>query len=53
MFGGGPTTLGTAVGRQLTSDEMSVVFLTLAADSALYVIVRLIGVARRPIVSER
>lgn len=53
VIGGGPTTLGTAVGRQLTSNEMGVIFLTLAAGSALYVMVQLIGVARRPIVSER
>jgi ZIP family zinc transporter len=35
VIGGGPTTLGTAVGRQLTSNEMGVVFLTLAAGSVL------------------
>jgi ZIP family zinc transporter len=53
VIGGGLTTLGTAVGRQLTSNEMGVVFLTLAAGPVLYVIVQLIGVARRPTVSER
>jgi hypothetical protein len=35
VIGGGPTTLGTVVGRQLTSNEMCVVFLTLAAGSVL------------------
>jgi len=46
-IGGGPTLLGTAVGRQFTSDAMSVLFLTLAAGSILYVIVQLLGVAHR------
>jgi ZIP family zinc transporter len=45
LIGGGPTFLGTAVGRQFTSDALSIVFLTLAAGSILYVIVQLIGVA--------
>ena len=47
VIGGGPTFLGTAVGRQFTSDAVSVVFLTLAAGSILYVIVQLLGVAHR------
>ena len=47
LIGGGPTFLGTAVGRQFTSDALSVVFLTLAAGSILYVIVQLLGVAQR------
>ena len=47
VIGGGPTLLGTAVGRQFTSDAMSVLFLTLAAGSILYVIVQLLGVAHR------
>jgi ZIP family zinc transporter len=47
LIGGGPTFLGTAVGRQFTSDALSIVFLTLAAGSILYVIVQLIGVAVR------
>ncbi len=45
LIGGGPTFLGTAVGRQFTSDAVSVVFLTLAAGSILYVVIQLIGVA--------
>jgi zinc transporter, ZIP family len=45
LIGGGPTFVGTAVGRQFTSDAVSVVFLTLAAGSILYVVVQLIGVA--------
>jgi ZIP family zinc transporter len=47
VIGGGPTFLGTAVGRQFTSEAVSVIFLTLAAGSILYVIVQLLGVAQR------
>jgi len=45
LIGGGPTFVGTAVGSQFTSDPMSVIFLTLAAGSLLYVIIQLLGVA--------
>ena len=45
LIGGGPTFVGTAVGRQFTSQAMSVIFLTLAAGSILYVVIQLIGVA--------
>jgi zinc transporter, ZIP family len=45
LIGGGPTTVGTAVGRQFTSAAMSVIFLTLAAGSILYVVIQLLGVA--------
>ena len=44
-IGGGPTFIGTAVGHTFTSNALSVVFLTLAAGSILYVVVQLIGVA--------
>ncbi len=47
LIAGGPTFLGTAVGRQFTSEAISVIFLTLAAGSIIYVIVQLLGVARR------
>jgi ZIP family zinc transporter len=50
-IGGGPTFLGTAVGHGFTSEALSVVFLTLAAGSILYVVIQLLGVAakaRRP-----
>jgi ZIP family zinc transporter len=47
LIGGGPTFLGTAVGHQYTSDTLSVVFLTLAAGSMLYVVIQLLGVAHR------
>jgi ZIP family zinc transporter len=44
FIGGGPTFVGTVVGRQFTSDAVSIVFLTLAAGSILYVVVQLVGV---------
>ena len=47
LIGGGPTFLGTAVGRQVTSQPVSVIFLTLAAGSILYVVVQLLGMAHR------
>jgi ZIP family zinc transporter len=46
-IGGGPTIIGTAVGRQVTSEAASVIFLTLAAGSILYVVIQLLGVANR------
>jgi ZIP family zinc transporter len=50
-IGGAPTFLGTLVGYQFTSEPVSVVFLTLAAGSILYVVTQLITLAaqsRRP-----
>ncbi|MEO8457346.1 MAG: ZIP family metal transporter [Chloroflexota bacterium] len=47
LIGGAPTFAGTIVGRQFTSETMSVLFLSLAAGSILYVIVQLLGVAMR------
>jgi ZIP family zinc transporter len=47
LIGGGPTIVGTAVGRQFTSAAMSVIFLTLAAGSILYVVIQLLGVAHK------
>jgi zinc transporter, ZIP family len=47
VIGGGPTFLGTAVGHGFTSEAVSVVFLTLAAGSILYVVIQLLGVAAR------
>lgn len=49
--GGGPTFVGTLVGHQFTSEPVSVVFLTLAAGSILYVVTQLVSLAakaRRP-----
>ena len=51
LIGGGPTFVGTAVGHGFTSEQVSVIFLTLAAGSILYVVVQLLNVAaksRRP-----
>jgi ZIP family zinc transporter len=48
LIGGGPTFLGTAVGHGFTSEAVSVVFLTLAAGSIVYVVAQLLGIAARP-----
>jgi len=47
LIGGGPTFVGTWVGHGFTSDPVSVVFLTLAAGSIVYVVCQLLGVAAR------
>jgi zinc transporter, ZIP family len=50
-IGGGPTFVGTVVGHGFTSQAVSVVFLTLAAGSILFVVTQLVSVAaktRRP-----
>ena len=47
LIAGGPTIAGTAVGRYLTSEALSVAFLALAAGSILYVVVQLIKVSAR------
>jgi ZIP family zinc transporter len=44
---GGPTFVGTAVGHTFTSEPLSVIFLTLAAGSIVYVIVQLLAIAGR------
>jgi ZIP family zinc transporter len=46
-IGGGPTFVGTAVGHTFTSEPLSVIFLTLAAGSIIYVIVQLLAIAGR------
>jgi ZIP family zinc transporter len=46
-IGGGPTFLGTAVGHSFRSAALSVIFLSLAAGSILYVVIQLIGVAAK------
>jgi ZIP family zinc transporter len=46
-IGGGPTFLGTVVGYQFTSEPVSVVFLTVAAGSILYVVTQLLAVASK------
>lgn len=47
LIGGGPTFIGTAIGRQFNSQPLSVIFLTLAAGSILYVVIQLLGVAQK------
>ncbi len=47
LIGGGPTFVGTALGHGFTSDAVSVLFLTLAAGSILYVVIQLLGVASK------
>ena len=46
LIGGAPTFFGTVVGQAWTSTAMSVIFLSLAAGSILYVVVELLGVCR-------
>lgn len=46
-IGGGPTFLGTWVGHGFTSEPVSVIFLTLAAGSIIYVVAQLLGIAAR------
>ena len=46
LIGGGPTFLGTLVGQAWTSTAVSVLFLTLAAGSILYVVMELLNVCR-------
>src|SRR4051812_7915571 len=47
LIGGGPTFLGAAIGHSFTSEAVSVLFLTLAAGSILYVVTQLLGVAAK------
>ena len=46
-IGGGPTFVGTAVGHAFRSEALSVVFLSLAAGSILYVVIQLTAVAAK------
>jgi zinc transporter, ZIP family len=47
LIGGGPTFVGTLIGQSYTNTAISVAFLALAAGSILYVVIELLGVARR------
>jgi ZIP family zinc transporter len=50
-IGGGPTVVGAALGAVVVSDVLSVLFLTLAAGSIVYVVIQIVGSlarARRP-----
>ncbi len=44
---GGPTFVGTAIGHAFTSATLSVIFLTLAAGSILFVVIQLLAIAAR------
>ena len=44
LIGGGPTFIGTLVGSLFVSEALSVLFLSLAAGSIIYVIIQLLGV---------
>ncbi len=47
VIGGGPTFLGTLVGRSFTNDTVFLAFLALAAGSILYVVYQLVKVSAR------
>jgi ZIP family zinc transporter len=47
LIGGGPTLVGTVMGRSVVNETVSVAFLGLAAGSILYVVIELLAVARR------
>jgi ZIP family zinc transporter len=47
LIGGGPTFVGTAIGHTFTSEPLSVLFLTLAAGSIIYVVLQLVAVAAK------
>jgi zinc transporter, ZIP family len=47
LIGGGPTFIGTAFGHSFSSEAVSVIFLTLAAGSIIYVVTQLLGIAAK------
>jgi ZIP family zinc transporter len=47
VIGGGPTFVGTLIGRSWTNQWLEVAFLAVAAGSILYVVIELLGVLRR------
>jgi zinc transporter, ZIP family len=47
LIGGGPTFLGTVVGIIFNSPQVFILFLALAAGAIIYVVVELLGVAKR------
>ena len=47
LIGGGPTFIGTMIGRSFINDTVSVAFLALAAGSILYVVIELLAVGRK------
>ncbi|WP_030264459.1 ZIP family metal transporter [Streptomyces sp. NRRL B-24484] len=47
LIAGGPTFVGTLIGRRVVDETVGVAFLGLAAGSILYVVIELLAVARR------
>lgn len=47
LIGGAPTFVGTAVGWAYSNTALSVLFLSIAAGSILYVVIQLLGIAAR------
>jgi zinc transporter, ZIP family len=47
LIGGGPTFIGTIVGQSFTNDAVSILFLSMAAGSILFVVIEMLGVARK------
>jgi ZIP family zinc transporter len=47
LIGGGPTFLGTVIGQSWVNEWLFIAFLSLAAGSILYVVIELLGVARK------
>jgi len=47
LIGGGPTFVGTLIGHSFQNDTLFLGFLALAAGSILYVVIELLGVARK------
>lgn len=47
LIAGGPTILGTIIGSIFVSEQLSILFLSLAAGSILYVIIQLLGLVAR------
>src|SRR5207237_1335142 len=47
LIGGGPTFVGTAIGRSFVSLPLEILFFALAAGSILFVVVELLNVMRR------
>jgi len=47
LIGGGPTFLGTVVGIIFNSPQVFILFLALAAGAIIYVVVELLGIAKR------
>ncbi len=47
LIGGGPTFVGTLIGQAWVSEELSILFLALAAGSILFVVIELLNLNRR------